>query len=404
MTTTLQAAEADTADPFIPTRRWDEPPVLAALAAIVLAAVWLGTLVGPRQPGDTSAEAGFARDMSVHHAQGVELAELARSRTGDDQVRALATDIALTQQAQIGQMSGWLNAWRLSPTRAGEAMEWMGHPTGAPMPGMATAGEVAALSGGPPAEVDTTFLRLMIRHHRGGVLMARGALVGVARPEVRTLARAVAEAQGAEVAAMEVMLVERGASPVTAAVTMPPMAGDGHHDGHTLASLGPSLLRALPLGAGAFAAAWLGVDGARRRRIWAGLARPPASVAPELRWTAAAGLAAAGMVHLALTPAHFAQGRFDGAFFLVAALAQLAAAAAVVAWPAPTVLAGGGALSVALVVVYVAFRLVPAPGADAVETLDAVGLFTQSLQLATAGACAGALGLGWPRPKEPAGA
>ena len=404
MSPTLEDADLDTADPFVPTRRWDDPPVLVALAAIVVAAVWLGTLVGPRDPDDSSAEAGFARDMSAHHAQGVELAELARSRTADEEIRALATDIALTQQGQIGQMSGWLSAWGLSPTRGGEPMEWMGHATRAPMPGVATEAEVAALATAPLSEIDATFLRLMIRHHRGGVLMARGALVRASRPEVRTLAGAVAEAQRVEVAAMEVMLVERGASPVTEAVTMPPMAGDGHYDSHTLAGLAPSLLRALPLGVGAFAGAWLGVDGARRRRIWAGLASPPATVAAEFRWAAAVGLAGAGLVHLALAPDHFAEGRFYGAFFLAAAIAQLVAAAAVVAWPARSVLVGSGVLSVALVVVYFASRLVPAPGAEVAESVDAVGLFTQSLQLCTAGASAGALRLGWSSPMERVGA
>ena len=400
MTPTLEAAPPTSVDAVSPTRRWDDAPVLAALAAIVLAAVWLGTLVGPRPPGDASAEAGFARDMSAHHAQGVELAELARSRTADGEVRTLATDIALTQQAQIGMMNGWLTAWGLSPTRPGEAMEWMGHPTRAPMPGMATPAEVESLAAGPAAGVDAAFLRLMIRHHRGGVLMARGALARASRPEVRALARAVTEAQRAEVATMEGMLVARGTSPVTGAVTMPPTSDDGHHDGHATAALGRSLLRALPLGAGAFAIAWLGIDGARRRRIWAGLAQPEAAVAPELRWAAALGLAGGGMVHLALTPVHFAESRLYGVFFVAAALAQLGAAAAVVAWPAPPVLIGAAALSVSLVAVYFTFRLVPAPGAEGVESLDAVGLFTQSLQLATAGACAGAWGLGWPRVRQ----
>ena len=400
MNPTLETTDLGTADPFSPSRRWDEPAVLAALAAVVVAALWLGTLLGPRQPGDSSAEAGFARDMSAHHAQGVELAELARSRTLDEDIRTLAADIALTQQAQIGQMSGWLAAWGLSPSRAGDAMEWMGHPTRAPMPGMATVAEVAALATGPAAQVDTAFLRLMIPHHRGGVLMARAALDRATRPEVRNLARAVAEAQRAEVAVMETMLIDRGASPVTEAVTMPPMSGDAHHDSHSLAALGPALLRALPIGLGILAAAWLAVDGARRRRTWAGLARPPATVIPEFRWAAAVGLGAAGMMHLALAPAHLAEGWLYGLFFVAAAAAQLAAAAAVVAWPAQSVMTGAGALSVVLVVVYFAFRLVPAPGAEVAETLDAVGLFTQSLQLATAGACATAIGLGWSRLRD----
>jgi uncharacterized protein (DUF305 family) len=46
--------------------------------------------------------------MMVHHAQAVEMAEIVRDRTENPQTRTLATDIALTQQAQIGQMQGWL--------------------------------------------------------------------------------------------------------------------------------------------------------------------------------------------------------------------------------------------------------------------------------------------------------
>src|SRR5690606_23084320 len=45
-----------------------------ALAVVTIAALCLGTLLGwlvfdPHHPGDDSAEAGFARDMSEHHAQ-----------------------------------------------------------------------------------------------------------------------------------------------------------------------------------------------------------------------------------------------------------------------------------------------------------------------------------------------
>jgi hypothetical protein len=48
-----------------PVRSWAAPRVLAALAAMVIGAVWLVTSVGPSRPGASSAEAGFARGMSV---------------------------------------------------------------------------------------------------------------------------------------------------------------------------------------------------------------------------------------------------------------------------------------------------------------------------------------------------
>ena len=59
-------------------------------------------------PGNDSAEAGFARDMIVHHAQAVQMAEIVRDKTKSDSMRLLAADISLTQQAQVGIMQGWL--------------------------------------------------------------------------------------------------------------------------------------------------------------------------------------------------------------------------------------------------------------------------------------------------------
>ena len=68
------------------------------------------------RPDNSSPEAGFARDMSVHHAQAVAMAEAIRDRTTDPDLKILATNIALGQQAQIGRMSGWLDEWGLTQT------------------------------------------------------------------------------------------------------------------------------------------------------------------------------------------------------------------------------------------------------------------------------------------------
>jgi uncharacterized protein (DUF305 family) len=96
-------------------------------------------------PGDDSAEAGFARDMIVHHGQAVQMAEIVRDRTESGAVRLLASDISLTQQGQIGIMQGWLGVWGLPITGSEPAMAWMGHPTDGPMPGMATPDEIDRL-------------------------------------------------------------------------------------------------------------------------------------------------------------------------------------------------------------------------------------------------------------------
>jgi uncharacterized protein (DUF305 family) len=173
----------------------------------------VAALLITQPPGNDSAEAGFARDMMVHHAQAVQMAEIVRDKTHNDDVRILASDIALTQQAQIGIMQGWLQAWGLSISGTEPAMSWMGHPTSGPMPGMATPQEIDRLSEAVPEEADVLFLRLMIAHHQAAIPMAEAVLEKTDRPEVRTLAQSIQTSQRAEIENMKSMLEERvGAS------------------------------------------------------------------------------------------------------------------------------------------------------------------------------------------------
>lgn len=84
-------------------------PFAAPMVILLIAgALALGQAVARTTPGDGSAEAGFARDMSNHHAQAVEMAEIVRDRTTDATIRAMATEVVLVQQFQIGQIFGWL--------------------------------------------------------------------------------------------------------------------------------------------------------------------------------------------------------------------------------------------------------------------------------------------------------
>src|SRR5918998_2539342 len=129
-------------------------PLVAAFAAVLVAGVSLALYATSRPPGDGSPEAGFARDMSVHHAQAVEMAEIVRFKTESEEIRIMATDVALTQQAQIGMMQGWLDVWGLSASGTEPAMAWMGRPTEGRMPGMASPEEINCLRDLPPEEAD----------------------------------------------------------------------------------------------------------------------------------------------------------------------------------------------------------------------------------------------------------
>jgi uncharacterized protein (DUF305 family) len=132
-----------------------------------------------------------------------------RDRTSDPAIKTLATDIMLTQENQMGQMLGWLNVWGLPATGTEPAMAWMGHPTTGLMPGMATPEELANLNRLSGTAADAEFLRLMIRHHQGGLPMAEAAAARSRNAQVRALANAIVAAQESEITAMEELLAQK---------------------------------------------------------------------------------------------------------------------------------------------------------------------------------------------------
>jgi uncharacterized protein (DUF305 family) len=183
--------------------------VVLAVLAVLAAGAALALLFASQPPGDDSAEAGFARDMIVHHAQAVQMAEIVRDKTQSDDMRLLAADISLTQQAQVGIMQGWLQVWGLPISGQKPAMAWMDHPIDGLMPGMATSEEISRLSQLPPERADVLFLRLMINHHEAAIPMAQAVMKRTDEPEVRELARAIENSQKAEIKNMKAMVDEK---------------------------------------------------------------------------------------------------------------------------------------------------------------------------------------------------
>lgn len=189
-----------------------------ALAVVVGLLLGYGAgLLAPKltRPGDSSPEAGFARDMSTHHAQAVEMAMLAHEKASDPDVRVLAADIALTQQAQIGMMRSWLQDWHLDPTGSQPRMAWMpdgeaARLTDGLMPGMATDAERDQLRRATGHEFDVLFLRLMRTHHLGGIHMAEGVVKVSDDGQVRDLAEAMVTGQKKEIAGIDALLGKLG--------------------------------------------------------------------------------------------------------------------------------------------------------------------------------------------------
>jgi uncharacterized protein (DUF305 family) len=201
-----------------PAARGRRVTVVLALALVLLAAgFWAFTALRPGGPDDASPEAGFARDMSNHHAQAVQMSFAVRDATDDDEIRLLAYDMINTQSQQIGMMQAWLDRWGVSKADPGGAMRWMaghGHTTpGGAMPGMLTRQQLDELSAAKGEDAEKRFLQLMITHHRGAVTMAEAALRLADDGQVRRLARTIVNGQQSEIGLMTRMLADRGATP-----------------------------------------------------------------------------------------------------------------------------------------------------------------------------------------------
>jgi uncharacterized protein (DUF305 family) len=229
--TELPQAPADAEDQAAAPDRRGRPLRVVLMAVIAVGLVLLGgglaVALGIGRtdtPTADSVAAGFARDMGRHHLQGVEMANMVADRSEDPEVRQIAFDISATQTNQAGRMQGWLALWGV-PQSGGDAMAWMsgdgehGHDMvtdGGLMPGMATEEELANLRDLRGTAFDVEFLRLMIRHHQGGLEMAEYAADHSDVPAVRDLAQAIARAQTAETRTMAAMLAARGGTPLPA--------------------------------------------------------------------------------------------------------------------------------------------------------------------------------------------
>jgi uncharacterized protein (DUF305 family) len=190
-------------DSGAPRRGWGPWQVAGVAVAVAVVAALLGAVVWERvsTPAADSVDVGFLADMRSHHAQAVEMANLAIQTAGDPTVRDFAKEVLMFQQYEIGYMEALSEEWGefpADPERS--AMAWMGMPTPVDrMPGMATAEQLDALAEARGAEADALFLQLMTEHHLGGIHMTDYAAERAGDQRVRDLAARMASAQAKEV-------------------------------------------------------------------------------------------------------------------------------------------------------------------------------------------------------------
>jgi uncharacterized protein (DUF305 family) len=128
--------------------------------------------------------------MAAHHQGAVAMAEDALKKSQRTEIKNIAQSIISSQKDEMTKMSQWFTNWF-----PGENFSANDGGMGAHMMQM--------LSAKNGTDFDMEFLRLMIAHHRDGVMMAKSAIMNAGHTEVKTLAQAIITAQEKEIAQMQ---------------------------------------------------------------------------------------------------------------------------------------------------------------------------------------------------------
>jgi uncharacterized protein (DUF305 family) len=139
----------------------------------------------PRSPKNVE----FMQGMIMHHAQAVEMTALIDSHTQNPELRLLGARISHSQSDEINFMKRWLAARGEStemamPKKSGGDMGGMdmsrhqmttanGMTHQMLMPGMLSAAQMTILRNAKGKQFDTLFLRGMIQHHNGALVMVK---------------------------------------------------------------------------------------------------------------------------------------------------------------------------------------------------------------------------------------
>lgn len=142
----------------------------------------------------------FVAGMLPHHQSAVQMATIATQRGQSAFVKQLAQNIVRTQNREIAVMR--------SADRTLAAADVAKGSLGVPEHMMGMSGDVASLNTANP--FDPAFLKMMIPHHEGALVMARAELAKGADPKLKGLAQNIITGQQSELAAMRKQVAGHG--------------------------------------------------------------------------------------------------------------------------------------------------------------------------------------------------
>lgn len=155
------------------------------------------------------ADVRFMTGMVAHHAQAVLMSSWAPEQAGSDAIRTLAARITNAQRDEIHLMRRWLLDRDLPAPDVAEDGRVSGHGGHMHMVGMLTDEQLARLEASRGPTFDSLYLKYMVPHHEGAVVMVRELFDtdGAAQGDfVFKLASDVQVDQSSEIARMRRML------------------------------------------------------------------------------------------------------------------------------------------------------------------------------------------------------
>ena len=150
--------------------------------------------------------------MIMHHAQAVEMTALIKERTKNNAIRLIGDRISRSQADEMAFMKRWLESRGEKTVMAAPAG---GHSHGGHsmanqmMPGMLTPKQMDELRAAKGADFDRLFLKGMIQHHEGALVMVKDLLdtAGAGQDaELFSFAADVDSGQRAEIRSMQTLL------------------------------------------------------------------------------------------------------------------------------------------------------------------------------------------------------
>jgi uncharacterized protein (DUF305 family) len=178
------------------TAAWSSLAALGVIAFGIIAFLgWQGREL-PHRGGKAAYDQHYMRRMAAHHAQGIELAQLAAERAQDPHLRALARLMAATQKGEIAVFDQWWRSW------FGDALPPASPEDHATMPGMLSMEQLEGLNRAEGVGFDPLFVRLMSIHHEGAIAMAQEALRDAGDLRLKLMSHAIRHEQRGEIALM----------------------------------------------------------------------------------------------------------------------------------------------------------------------------------------------------------